>query len=158
MGPNVISEVTAAKKMARRSWYEFATYMNLRYAGTTDFAYIHQYPQDKQIVRLYGQIVWPVEQQSEQPIYKPAGTILTEAEALVGNGGERNDAYDHPRNNFAAIASFWSVVLGCTVTPRQVGLCMIAVKLVRESHKHKRDNLVDLAGYARCIERLEEPA
>ena len=26
---------------------------------------------------------------------------------------------------------------------------MIAVKLARQTHQHKRDNLVDIAGYAR---------
>jgi len=30
-----------------------------------------------------------------------------------------------------------------------VPLCMIAVKLARQAHRHKRDNLVDIAGYAR---------
>ena len=33
---------------------------------------------------------------------------------------------------------------------------MIAVKLIRERHKHKRDNLVDLCGYAEILNRLEE--
>jgi hypothetical protein len=30
-----------------------------------------------------------------------------------------------------------------------IPLCMVAIKLARQSHHHKRDNLVDIAGYAR---------
>jgi len=31
---------------------------------------------------------------------------------------------------------------------------MTAVKISRESFKHKRDNLTDLAGYAECAHRI----
>ena len=83
-------------------------------------------------------------------------SILEEAQRITGNGGERNDSYDHPFPNFSKIAEVWSVLLGIKVTPAQVGLLMIGMKLVRENHKSKRDNLVDIAGYARTIERLDE--
>lgn len=83
-------------------------------------------------------------------------TILEEADAISRDGGERNDGYDHPRPNFEKTAVVWSQILGKDVTPRQVALCMIGLKLVRDSHKPKRDNLVDIAGYARCAERLDE--
>lgn len=83
-------------------------------------------------------------------------TILEEAGLLVNQGGDRNDSYDHPYHNFSKIASVAAIVFGIPVTPRQVGLFMIGMKLVRDSHKAKRDNIVDIAGYARCIERLEE--
>lgn len=90
------------------------------------------------------------------PMSEPMGTILHEALAITGNGGERNDSYDHPFPNFSKIAACWSVLFGVTVTPRQVALAMILMKVLRDNHKGKRDNLVDIAGYARCIERLEE--
>ena len=32
---------------------------------------------------------------------------------------------------------------------------MMAVKLTRESFKHKRDNLVDLAGYAEIMNQIK---
>jgi len=35
------------------------------------------------------------------------------------------------------------------VTATDIPLCMIAIKLARQSHRHKRDNLIDIAGYAR---------
>lgn len=89
-------------------------------------------------------------------------TILDEAKRLTGNGGDRNDSYDHPYPNFSRIAEVWTTLLDAklkpdtSVTPRDVALLMIGMKIVRDAHKGRRDNLVDIAGYARCIERLEE--
>lgn len=90
--------------------------------------------------------------------FAPIGeeSILEEAQRITGNGGDRNDGYDHPRPNFTKIAGKWSITLGVPITAEQVAIMMIDLKTVRESHKHSRDNLVDIAGYARCIERLGE--
>ena len=73
-------------------------------------------------------------------------TILEEAGALVA--GVRQEAYGDPSEMHAKIAAIWSVILGHEVSPRQVALCLAGMKLARESHRHKRDNLVDLAAYA----------
>lgn len=45
----------------------------------------------------------------------------------------------------------WGAILGVEVTPVQVGLCMIALKISRECNMHKRDNLTDIAGYAETV-------
>ncbi len=79
-------------------------------------------------------------------------TIFDEAEAIVG--GDRQQDYGGVRGSFDRIALTWSAILGCPVTGEQVGLCMISLKLVRESHRHKRDNLVDVCGYARALEQM----
>jgi hypothetical protein len=81
-------------------------------------------------------------------------TILEEAAGLVD--GPRNEAYGHPREDFARTAVMWGAILGCDVTAEQVGLCMVALKISRECHCHKRDNLVDGAGYFRTVEKLHE--
>jgi hypothetical protein len=81
-------------------------------------------------------------------------TVLQEAQRLIL--GDRNSSYDHPLDNFQRIADIWSVVLGIKVTPEQVGLCMVGVKLARESYMPKRDNLVDGAGYFGTVQMVIE--
>jgi hypothetical protein len=81
-------------------------------------------------------------------------TIATEAVGLVS--GDRQIAYGHPSKNFEDIARLWSVVLGIEVTPAQVGLCMVQVKLAREVFVPKRDNLVDAVGYLLAYDATKE--
>ena len=78
------------------------------------------------------------------------------AEAVQLVGGDRNRAYAHPKVNFQRIADLWSPILGCPVSPAQVALCMIQVKVSREINLHKRDNLVDLIGYALTLDAVQE--
>ena len=85
---------------------------------------------------------------------KKTGVILSEAQSLVH--GDRQSDYGHPYHDFSRTAQMWSAILGQEVTPAQVGLCMIAVKVSRECHKPKRDNLVDIAGYAETVRMVRE--
>ncbi|MCC6910049.1 MAG: DUF4406 domain-containing protein [Phycisphaerales bacterium] len=75
------------------------------------------------------------------------------AEAARVTSGERQKDYGHPRDDFSRTAVMWNGLLASKlrspITAMDVPLCMIAVKLAREAHRHKRDNLVDIAGYAR---------
>lgn len=79
-------------------------------------------------------------------------SILQKAEEIVS--GDRAEDYGDMRTSFDNIAKMWSVIVGKEVSARQVGLMMIALKLCRENNKHKEDNLVDCAGYAKCISML----
>ena len=81
-------------------------------------------------------------------------TIATEAVSLVT--GPRQAKYAHPRVNFARIAALWSPILGTRVTPEQVALCMIQVKIAREMNRHTRDNVVDLIGYSLTLDACME--
>ncbi len=72
--------------------------------------------------------------------------ILKEADRIVG--GDRAAAYGHPREDFARTAQIWSAVLGFNVPVEKVALCMIGVKMSRQCNAAKRDNWVDMAGYA----------
>ena len=87
-------------------------------------------------------------------------SVLLEAEALVN--GQRNSDYGPPGEDFAKTAKIWSGVLlpklREDITPAEAMLCMIGVKMSREVHRHKRDNLVDIAGYAECIEQTAQAA
>ena len=80
-------------------------------------------------------------------------TILQEAQDLVY--GDRQADYGTVKENFSTIAKLWSAVLGVEVSPQQVGLCMVQVKVARQIYKPKRDNLVDGAGYFATIEKME---
>ena len=77
---------------------------------------------------------------------------LRKAERLIY--GDRNADYGHPLDDFQRSATIWGAILGCEVSPEQVGLCMIGVKISREVNKHTADNIVDMAGYAGCIDRV----
>ena len=80
--------------------------------------------------------------------------MLEEAAALVD--GSRQDAYGHPRDNYRRLAAMWSAYLGIEITPVQAVDMMIAVKLARQANAPARDNLVDIAGYARVAEMVGE--
>jgi hypothetical protein len=73
-------------------------------------------------------------------------SVLLEAEEIVN--GPRRDAYGDAAESFNRIAAVWSSILKRPVTAHEVALCMIGLKLCRESNRHGRDNLVDIAGYA----------
>ena len=82
-------------------------------------------------------------------------TILQEADRIVD--GERQWAYDHPYDNCLRIGKMWGVILETKpIPPEKVALMMCGLKLVREIHRHKRDNLVDLAGYAKVADMVEK--
>lgn len=80
--------------------------------------------------------------------------ILKEADRLIN--GDRNDAYGHPLEDFSRVARLWSVALEKEISAEQAILCMILLKVSREMHKHKDDTLVDVAGYATCLQKVIE--
>jgi hypothetical protein len=90
------------------------------------------------------------------PLNDVSENILQEADRLTSASGARPDDYGHPADNLTLTAALWAPILGVDVTAEQVALCMIQLKIAREMHRCGRDNLVDIAGWARTIERLSE--
>jgi hypothetical protein len=84
-------------------------------------------------------------------------TVLEEAHRIIG--GAR--AGDYGENSQGRIATYWRVYMlqkyGKTppLNGRDVSAMMILLKLARDTHKPKRDNPVDIAGYAELMERPE---
>lgn len=76
-------------------------------------------------------------------------SILEEAIETVDG---RMEQYGSPENCFEDIAGMWSIYLGHSITERQVAVLMVLLKVCRDRFKARRDNLVDIAGYARCAE------
>ena len=87
-------------------------------------------------------------------------SILEEANAIIY--GDREQTYGHPAKNLEAIALFWSVYLfnkynvDIDLTAEDVCWMMVDLKKARQVNQHKRDNLVDAAGYVALIERIKE--
>lgn len=71
-------------------------------------------------------------------------------EALRITKGDRNASYGPPDQDFQRTAKLWSAIKGIEFEAREVAMFMVALKLSRETHQKKRDNWVDIAGYARC--------
>lgn len=81
-------------------------------------------------------------------------SILDEAKAIVE--GSRHSDYGDARESFGRVATIASVMTGKELSPEDCCAVLMAVKLVRESFNHKRDNLVDLCGYTELMNRLKE--
>lgn len=82
-------------------------------------------------------------------------TVLEEAQRLIY--GDRQASYGHPIEDFTRTGRMWGAILGVPdVPPEKVGLCMVALKISRECHRPKRDNLVDGAGYFGTVAMIRE--
>lgn len=80
--------------------------------------------------------------------------ILSEAYHLVH--GDRQQDYGDALQSVERVAMMWSAILGVTVRAEQVPLCMLALKISRECNRAKRDNRVDMAGYAELLQIIVE--
>jgi hypothetical protein len=80
---------------------------------------------------------------------------------------DRGLDYGHPMTDFTKIAKLWDVIFQdnarmdghAPIKPEQVALAMIAVKIARICQNpdyYHRDSVVDIAGYAACLERIAE--
>jgi hypothetical protein len=82
--------------------------------------------------------------------------ITTEAEEIVN--GERRQDYGDYRDEANKLAQVWTVILDGKLkeplTAEDIPKLMIALKLLRETNKAKRDNRVDMVGYTILLDRL----
>jgi len=89
-------------------------------------------------------------------------SILDEAKDITQGQESRNRNYRHPKHNFKKIARMWNAYLinkresgydhnddddDIFINKKDVAMMMALLKIVREQEYHKRDNLVDAAGY-----------
>jgi Domain of unknown function (DUF6378) len=78
------------------------------------------------------------------------------AEQLLGHAADlvnrRRREYGGPVDLFERLAVRWSQVLGAKVTPTQVIVCLIDLKVARLTHDPRHlDSITDIAGYAGCL-------
>lgn len=114
--------------------------------------HVYRIEHDYSYSRNYEPTLVPVKAPTK---YQPPHNenVLEEAARIVG--GDRGDDYGHPGDDFARTAGAWRSLFGWDVTPAQVALAMVVVKLSRlQETPGKRDSIVDIAGYARTYEMV----
>ena len=88
----------------------------------------------------------------------PEESVLEEAVRLTG--GDRNQSYGDPADDYLATVTAFNAVTRRTharaLSPAEGALFMCCVKLSREGHAPKRDNRTDLAGYAWVLDRCRQ--
>ena len=86
-------------------------------------------------------------------------TVLAEAARITS--GTRNKEYGEPKDNHECTADLWNAYLerkhsiAIYLEPRDVCILNILQKISRDANMEKRDNLVDICGWARNIEMLD---
>ena len=114
--------------------------------------------QSDQILNIVGRCGNDLRKDKINVIFKEIKTenksILYEEEDIVN--GRRQYDYGDAKESFSRIATIASVMTGKELVPEDCCAVLMAVKLVRESFNHKRDNLVDLCGYAHIMNEIVE--
>jgi hypothetical protein len=91
-------------------------------------------------------------------IAPPPETILQEAQRLTH--GPRQEDYSHPLDDYTRTAALVNAALRhklrVNLEPEDLTIIMLLVKVSRQMHKPKRDNMVDTAGYSWCTDEIIE--
>lgn len=75
--------------------------------------------------------------------------LLEQARGLVHR---RRQAYGEPIALFECVVARWAQVLGTKVSPAQVIVCLVDLKVARLAHDPRHfDSITDVAGYAGCL-------
>ena len=82
--------------------------------------------------------------------------ILEEANKIVNLRSEEKERMYGPfKQGMERAANIASSCTGKEITARDMYMCMIALKLSRESYKHKEDNLLDATAYIAALNDYE---
>ena len=85
---------------------------------------------------------------------KTAREYLERAAKIVQ--GQRQFDYGNKYENHENIAKLWSAYLGYEVSPHDVAICMLLVKVARLKHRKTEDCYVDMAGYAAIAGEIQD--
>jgi hypothetical protein len=92
-----------------------------------------------------------------KPVWEYAPEDILDEAARITRG-DRQASYGPPDQDFRRTADMWTAMFGHGLRdgwrfePVHVAQAMIALKLSRSQHSKRRDNPVDIAGYARCMD------
>lgn len=97
--------------------------------------------------------LFEIEDEQKQNDTKIAGISRKEVLDMAAKCvlGDREQDYGSPESNFGYIAKLWSIYLEKEVTPLDVSVLMILMKIARiKNGGGTGDSFVDIAGYAAC--------
>ena len=86
--------------------------------------------------------------------YKHAKQVLNKALEVIC--GPREESYGDFVQNSKDVSVIAGTILGRKLPPEVYPAVMIAAKIVRETHKHGIDNLIDHIGYVALYHELVE--
>jgi hypothetical protein len=85
-----------------------------------------------------------------------AEQLLEHAARLVNR---RRAEYGQPGDQFECVAVRWSQILRTKVTPAQVIVCLVDLKVARLAHDPRHlDSIIDVAGYAGLLVEVLDDA
>jgi len=86
----------------------------------------------------------------QETVLQPRVQALREAASIIA--GDRDIQYGGPEENFTRIAKIWSVIVGVEISPEDVAMMMVGLKVARYASKSgfQPDTWIDIAGYAGC--------
>jgi hypothetical protein len=89
-------------------------------------------------------------EQNQETFIQPRVEALREAAKIIA--GDRDLQYGGPEENFTRIAKIWSVIVGTEISPEDVAMMMVGLKVARYASKSgfQPDTWIDIAGYAGC--------
>lgn len=98
-------------------------------------------------------------------IPSPPARVVREEEQLLLDAiktvtEDRQDQYGSPEDSLGVIAGYWNAYLASKghndirISSVDAGMMMILLKVAREANSPKRDNLLDIAGYAAITSRV----
>ena len=70
--------------------------------------------------------------------------------------GPRERDYGDKYMNHVNISKLWSDYLSYEISPHDVAICMLLVKIARLKHRPTEDCYVDMAGYAAIAGEIED--
>jgi hypothetical protein len=74
--------------------------------------------------------------------------ILEQANEIVNKRSEEKERMYGPFDeSMEKAAKLASIMTNLDIKPKDIYLCMVAIKLSRESYDHKEDNLLDCVAY-----------
>jgi hypothetical protein len=81
-------------------------------------------------------------------------SVCQEAQELTT--GDRASSYGHPLDNFTRTANLINARFGTSFSAEDFAEIMILCKIGRQANASKRDNIVDIAGYANTHQMVIE--